>query len=119
MLALDILNELQFKGKAVFHFFKGKYSDFEEILKNHNYFFGFSGIVTYDDTMDKIIQEVPLERLLIETDAPYVAPIPFRGELNQPKYVIKVAEKISRLKGMSIEDVLDITYNNTIDFFNI
>jgi len=60
-----------------------------------------------------------MDRLIIETDAPYVAPIPFRGELNQPKYVIKIAEKIAKLKGISIEQVLETTFKNAMEFFNI
>lgn len=119
MLALNILKEEGFNGKAVFHFFKGKKADFEEILKNTNYFFGFSGVVTYDESMNEIIREVPIDRIMIETDAPYVAPLPFRGELNKPEYVIKVAELIALLKGISVEEVLKITFDNAIKFFGI
>lgn len=118
-LALNILKESNFKGKAVFHFFKGKVDDFKEIIKNEKYLFGFSGVITYDTSRDEIIREVPMDRLIIETDAPYVAPIPFRGELNQPKYVIKIAEKIAKLKGISIEQVLETTFKNAMEFFNI
>ena len=119
MLALNILKEEEFEGKAVFHFFKGKMEDFKEILKNPNYFFGFSGVITYDSYMDEIIKEVPVDRMMIETDAPYVAPIPFRGELNRPEYVVKVAEKIALLKGLSLEEVLNISYQNALRFFGI
>jgi len=118
-LALNILKEMNFKGKAVFHFFKGKTDDFEEILKNENYYFGFSGVITYDTSMDEIICEMPLDRMMIETDAPYVAPIPFRGELNRPEYVVKIAEKIAKLKGINIEQVLENTFENAIKFFNL
>ncbi len=118
-LALNILKESNFKGKAVFHFFKGKVDDFKEIIKNEKYLFGLSGVITYDTSRDEIIREVPMDRLIIETDAPYVAPIPFRGELNQPKYVIKIAEKIAKLKGISIEQVLETTFKNAMEFFNI
>jgi TatD DNase family protein len=118
-LALNILKEMNFKGKAVFHFFKGKTADFEEILKNENYYFGFSGVITYDTSMDEIICEMPLDRMMIETDAPYVAPIPFRGELNRPEYVVKIAEKIAKLKGINIEQVLENTFENAIKFFNL
>jgi len=119
IMALEILNELNFKGKAVFHFFKGKYSDFEEILKNINYYFSFSNVILYDNSMEKVIYDVPIDRLMIETDGPYVPPIGKKGEINEPKNVFYVAEKISKIKGMKIEEILDITYNNSLKFFGI
>lgn len=119
MLALDILNEMGYNGKAVFHFFKGKYDDFVEISKNDNYLFGFSNVVTYDDSMDKVIVDVPLDKLLIETDAPYVPPVSKRGEINEPKNVFYVAQKIASLKQISVEDVLKITYDNAVKFFGV
>ena len=119
ILSLNILKEEAFQGKAVFHFFKGKIEDFKEIIQNTNYFFGFSGVITYDEYMDEIIREIPLDRIMIETDAPYVAPIPFRGELNRPEYVIKVAEKIALVKEISLEEILDISYKNAVRFFEI
>ncbi len=118
-LALNILKETNFNDKAVFHFFKGKREDYEAILQNEKYCFGFSGVITYDTSMDEIICDTPIHRMLIETDAPYVAPTPFRGELNKPEYVIKVAEKIAKLKGISIEQVLENTFGNALLFFNI
>lgn len=119
MMGLDILNQMDFKGKVLFHFFKGKYSDFEEILKYSNCYFSFSNIVTYDNSMDKVLKDMPLDRFMIETDAPYVSPIGKKGEINEPKNVFYVAEKISKVKDMNIEDVLDISYDNAMKFFNI
>jgi len=119
MMALEILNELNFKNKAVFHFFKGKYFDFEEILRNSNYYFSFSNVILYDNSMDKVVYDVPIDRLMIETDGPYVPPISKKGEINEPKNVFYVAEKISKIKGMKIEEILDISYNNGLKFFNI
>ena len=119
VLALEILKEMGYMGKAVFHFFKGKYSDFEEIVKNENYFFGFSNVITYDDSMDKVILNIPLERLLVETDAPYVAPLCKKGEINEPKNVFYVAEKIGSVLGVDTKYILDISYNNANRFFGV
>ncbi|NMB92094.1 MAG: TatD family hydrolase, partial [Parcubacteria group bacterium] len=77
--ALKILKENNYQGKAVFHFFTGTLEDLNKILENSNYFIGFSGVITYSNKLDEVIKGVPLERLLVETDAPYVAPIPYRG----------------------------------------
>lgn len=119
ILALEVLKEMQFDGKAVFHFFKGKHSDYKEISKNNNYYFGFSNVITYDDTMNKIIEEISLDKVLIETDAPYVSPLFKKEEINEPQNVIYVAEKIVKIKKVSIDNVLNITYNNAIKFFDI
>ncbi len=119
MMGLDILNQMDFKGKVLFHFFKGKYSDFEEILKYTNCYFSFSNIITYDTSMDKILKDMPLDRFMIETDAPYVSPIGKKGEINEPKNVFYVAEKISKVKDMCTEDVLNMSYNNAMKFFDI
>ena len=118
-LALTILEEENFDGQAIFHFFKGNISEMEEILKSEKYFFGFSGVITYDDTMTEVIKMLPMSKIMIETDAPYVSPIPFKREINQPKYVVKVAEKIAEIKNNSINEILNATFENAIRFFGI
>ncbi|MCS7313093.1 MAG: TatD family hydrolase, partial [Acidobacteria bacterium] len=73
-------------------------------------YISFSGIVTFDRTADDIqaaARVVPLDRLLVETDSPYLAPVPYRGRRNEPAYVLKVVEAIARLRGMKIGDLKD------------
>jgi TatD DNase family protein len=67
--------------------------------------------------MDKIIKEIDLNRVMVETDAPYVSPKHIKGEINEPKNVFYVAEKIGSLKGIKSEEILKITHDNTRDFF--
>jgi TatD DNase family protein len=78
----------------------------------------FSGIVTFKNAADlrEVARKVPLDRLLIETDSPYLAPVPFRGKLNQPAYVKYVAEEVSRLKAVSLEALAEAT---TVNFFRL
>lgn len=78
-----------------------------------------SGIVTFKNAMivKEVARRVPLDRLLIETDAPYLAPAPYRGKLNQPGYVRYVAEEIARLRGISYEEVAEATTNNFFRLF--
>ena len=78
----------------------------------------FSGIVTFKNAtaLKDVARLVPLDRMLIETDSPYLAPIPFRGKTNQPAYVRFVAEEIARLKGISVEAVAEAT---TANFFRL
>ena len=83
-----------------------------------NFMISFSGIVTFKNatTLKDVAREVPLENMLIETDSPYLAPIPFRGKTNQPAYVRFVAAEIARLKGISMEAVGEAT---TANFFKL
>jgi TatD DNase family protein len=86
-----------------------------------NFMISFSGIVTFRNAtaLKDVAREVPLESLLIETDSPYLAPVPYRGKTNQPAYVRFVAEEIARLKGISIESVADATTANFFRLFNV
>lgn len=83
-----------------------------------NFMVSFSGIVTFKNAtaLKDVARLVPLDRMLIETDSPYLAPIPFRGKTNQPAYVRFVAEEIARLKGISVEAVAEAT---TANFFRL
>jgi TatD DNase family protein len=81
----------------------------------------FSGIVTFKNAKDlkEVAKAVPLDRMLIETDAPYLAPVPHRGKVNEPAYVAHVAEEIARLKGTSVEAVGEITSRNFRQLFGV
>jgi TatD DNase family protein len=81
----------------------------------------FSGIVTFKNARElkEVAREVPLERMLIETDSPYLAPVPYRGKQNQPAYVRHVAEEIARLRGIGIDEVARATSHNFFTLFGI
>ena len=81
----------------------------------------FSGIVTFKNAkaLKEVAQRVPLERMLVETDSPYLAPVPHRGESNQPAYVRHVAEEIARLRGIALEDVARATTANFFRLFRL
>ena len=85
------------------------------------FFISFSGIVTFKNAADlkDVARRVPLERMLIETDSPYLAPVPFRGKRNQPAYVPHVAAEIARLRGMTVEDIASATTSNFFRLFGI
>ena len=82
------------------------------------FYISFSGIVTFKNAvaLKELAQKVPLERMLIETDSPYLAPVPYRGKTNQPAFVKHVAEEIARLRGISVEQVGEAT---TANFFRL
>jgi TatD DNase family protein len=79
----------------------------------------FSGIVTFKNALQikEVARKVPMDRLLIETDAPYLAPVPYRGKTNEPGFVLHVAEEIAKLRGLSVETVAEITTNNFVRLF--
>ena len=84
-----------------------------------NFYISFSGIVTFKSAtaLKEVAKNVPLERMLIETDSPYLAPVPHRGATNQPAYVKHVAEEIARLRGISVEEVAEATTHNFFSLF--
>ena len=83
------------------------------------FYISFSGIITFKnaESLRETVKKLPIENILIETDSPYLAPVPNRGKLNEPANVRYVAEKIAELKGMSIEEVAEITTNNFFRLF--
>lgn len=84
-------------------------------------FISFAGPITFKnaDKLRKVAAAIPLERLLIETDCPYLAPVPHRGKTNEPAWVKFVAEKLAELHNISLEELIEITNNNTREFFNL
>lgn len=103
---------------GVMHCFTETWEVAQSVL-DMGFYISFSGIVTFKNA--KIVQEaalkVPLDRLLVETDSPYLAPVPFRGKTNQPAYVKYVAEAIARLRGISLDEVASATTENFYRLF--
>jgi TatD DNase family protein len=85
------------------------------------FYISFSGIVTFKNAqaLKEVAKAIPLDRMLVETDSPYLAPIPFRGKINQPAYVKYVAEEIARLRGISLEEVATATTQNFFKLFKL
>ena len=101
------------KRRGVFHCFSGR-ADLARSALDLGFMISFSGIVTFKkaDELRAVAKEVPLNRLLIETDCPYLSPIPYRGKRNEPAYVVEVARCLAGLHGVDIEDIARITTEN-------
>ena len=101
------------KRRGVFHCFSGS-PDLARSALDLGFMISFSGIVTFKkaDELRAVAKEVPLNRLLIETDCPYLSPIPYRGKRNEPAYVVEVARCLAGLHGVDIEDIARITTEN-------
>jgi TatD DNase family protein len=85
------------------------------------FYISFSGIVTFNSASDlrEVVRQVPLDRLLVETDSPWLAPVPHRGKQNEPQYVLEVAQCVAELKGVSLEQLAEITTQNFHRLFKI
>ena len=120
--AADTLRVLREEGAGdvggVMHCFTENWEIAEEAL-DLGFHLSFSGIVTFKNAaiVKEVAQKCPLDRLLVETDSPYLAPTPFRGKPNQPAYVRYVAEEIARLRGLSSEEVAQATTDNFFALF--
>ena len=86
-----------------------------------NFYISFSGIITFKNAtaLREVVARVPLERMLVETDAPYLAPVPYRGKKNEPKYVVEVAQCVAEIKGLSFEEVVTRTAGNFDTLFKL
>jgi TatD DNase family protein len=85
-----------------------------------NFHISFSGIVTFNSAreLQDVAKRMPLDRMLVETDAPYLAPVPYRGKSNQPAYVLHVAEQIARLRDTDVESIAAATTDNYFKLFS-
>ncbi len=125
----EIVREEQENGqniRAVVHCYTGTWEEAQPLL-DLGLFLSFTGIITFppkktDDPekhVHRVIERMPLERMLIETDAPFLTPVPFRGQRNEPSYVRYVAEQIAKLRGISFEEVAKQTTENAKSLFRL
>ena len=117
----DILNSYKNKGlKILMHCFTGSYS-FSKKLLSLDAFFSASGIITFKNSIDlqNTFKKIPTNKLLVETDSPFLAPVPMRGKKNEPSYIKYTLEKLSTIKDISSEELGAITTNNFNKLFNL
>ena len=116
----DILKQYNINSKVVMHCFSGSVEFAKECVKE-GYYLGIGGVVTFKNAikMKEVAKHIPLEYIILETDAPYLTPVPYRGTENQPAYVKYVAEEIAKLKEMSYEEVKNVTTSNAERIFNL
>ena len=105
---------------GVFHSFTGTVDEARELMDYSRFMIGINGVVTFKkSTLPEVLQEVPLTKLVLETDSPYLAPVPFRGKRNETSYVKRVAVKLAELYGMEIGEVERQTTENALKVFKI
>ena len=107
------------KLKGVFHCFSGTIEQARKII-DLNFFLGIGGVLTFKNSgLDKVMEQLDLNNIILETDAPYLAPVPFRGKRNECSYIKYVAEKLAEVKKISVEEVGDVTTANAKRLFRL
>ncbi len=105
--------------EGVFHSFTGTIEQAREVI-NRGFMIGAGGIVTFKNSgLDKIIEALDLENIILETDSPYLAPVPRRGKRNESSYLLHIAEKIAELKNLPLEEIARVTTANSINLFKL
>jgi len=117
----SILDKTKHLGlKGVFHAFSGSYETFKRTQKYGDFMVGIGGAVTYKNSnLPSTLLKIPLDRIVLETDAPWLTPVPFRGKRNEPSFIPYIAGKIAESKGCSIDEVAEITTDNAIRLFKL
>lgn len=117
---VQVLKEYKGRGlTGVFHCFSGSLEEAREIIKL-GFYLGIGGVLTYKNAgLGTVLSEVPLEHLVLETDAPYLTPVPYRGKRNESSYLLLVASKLAEVKAVAIEQVAQVTTHNARILFSI
>ncbi|MFH0893003.1 MAG: TatD family hydrolase [Bacteroidota bacterium] len=105
--------------RGVFHCYSGNVKQAQELV-SLGYYLGIGGVVTFNNSgLQDVVKAIPTESFLIETDAPYLAPMPYRGQRNEPSYIPLIARKIAEIKNVSFEELEEISTASAIKLFNI
>ena len=117
---LDTLKEIKVNNSGVIHCYSGSLEMAKELLKL-GFYLGFDGPVTFKNakTVIEVLKYIPLDKILVETDAPYLTPAPFRGKRNNSMYLTYVIETIAKIKEISSDEMANITLNNAKTLFKI
>ena len=119
--AIEIVERLNdYNLSGVFHCFTGNLEEAQRIINLNNFYLGIGGVVTFKNGgINKIINQVSLDRIILETDSPYLSPTPFRGTRNESKYLLNIAHKMAELYNIDIEDIAKKTTKNAINLFHL
>ncbi len=117
---LNIVKKKEFEGiTGIFHAFTGDLSLAREIT-SMGFMLGIGGILTFKNSnLSEVVKEVDLEHIVLETDSPYLAPVPYRGKRNESSYLIHTAQKLAEIKGLAVDEVGEITTCNVKELFKI
>ncbi len=117
---LRLIDESGIEGlRGVFHAFTGNPGQAREII-NRGFLLGIGGILTFrNSSLDKTLETIDIENIILETDSPYLAPVPRRGKRNESSYIRYIAERLAEIKRMTVEEIARISTSNCINLFNL
>ena len=120
-LILNVLKDCRHLGlRGVFHAFSGSIETFRELQRLGDWYVGIGGVLTYKKaSIAETVREIPMERILLETDSPYLPPVPFRGKRNESAYIPHIASRLAELTGRTVEETAEITTDNAQKLFGI
>ena len=120
-LILNVLRDCRHLSlRGVFHAYSGSAETWREIGRLGDWYAGIGGVLTYKKaSIAETVKQIPLERILLETDSPYLTPVPFRGKRNESAYVPHIASRLAELKGIPLEEVASATTENAEKLFKI
>ncbi len=115
---IELLKTFKTLPRGIFHCFSGTLEEANEVLALGHFKLGLGGVLTFKNSgLDKVAQTIDIKHLVLETDAPYLAPVPFRGKRNEPSYILEVARKLAELKSLELDQVAEITSKNAEEIF--
>ena len=119
--AIEIIEKLNDDNlSGVFHCFTGNLEEAQRVINLQNFYLGIGGVVTFKNGgLDKIINQINLDHIILETDSPYLTPSPFRGNRNESKYILNITQKLSEIYNIDIESIAEKTTHNAYKLFNI
>jgi len=113
---LDELNDENMRG--IFHCFTGNLVQANKVIEYGGFKLGIGGVVTFKNSgLEEVLRNIDLSNLVLETDSPYLAPVPYRGKRNESSYIVNVAEKLSDIYQIPIEKIAEITTQNSVEVF--
>lgn len=120
-IILDILKECRSLDlRGVFHAYSGSKETFKEIQKLGDWYIGIGGVLTFKKaSIAETVKEIPLERIVLETDSPYLTPVPFRGKRNESAYIPHIAQRLSEIKNLELAEIAATTTANAEKLFGI
>ena len=120
-LILNVLKDCRHLGlRGVFHAFSGSIETFRELQRLGDWYVGIGGVLTYKKaSIAETVREIPMERILLETDSPYLTPVPFRGKRNESAYIPHIASRLAELTGRTVEETAETTTDNAQKLFGI
>lgn len=105
---------------GVFHCFTGSWEEAQQVISLENFYMGIGGVLTYKNAgIADVVKQIPLEKIVLETDSPYLTPVPHRGKRNESSYTLIIAEKLAEIKEISLEEVAEVTTRNAELLFGI